>query len=595
MGVSDGGDIGGGHARPEGHWRALAALLTPFKRQVLALGALAAVGAALPLAGPLLLRLVIDRAVAGEPTSALITPATGYVVIAIVSQAIAIGVLWAATKLTWKVTDSARVELTDHILSHDLAFHHQHTAGELVERVDGDLTAVSDHLAGFAVTLMGVAFTIVGMLVVVTVIDWRIGVALAMYAGIAVLAFLRVKDRAVAEAEAERGAMARLYSGIEERLVGVDDIRANGAGHHAMSRFDTDARAGFEASIRRERQIVWLWHGATGAVIGGAVFSLGVGAAGVNAGWISVGTAFLLFQYTQLMQQPLDQIIEQLQQIQKAAGAMLRVRDLLLSEPLVPRQEGPAQEPGPLEVAFDDVHFSYGDEPVLRGVNLEISAGHSVGIVGSTGGGKTTMGRLLTRTMAVDSGSIRIGPHDIAELAETDLRRSVGVVPQDVLVFNATLRDNVTLFDPDYDDAAVRAALDDVGLGELASGPLGIDRLLEGDGGGLSAGEAQLVALSRVFLRDPAIVILDEATSRVDPKTEQRVLDSITRLLEGRTAVVIAHRLATLERVDEIAVLDGGVVVEHDSRERLLSNDSTYARLVALTAATDATDAGAGT
>ena len=330
-----------------------------------------------------------------------------------------------------------------------------------------------------------------------------------------------------------------------------------------------------------------MWHGATGVVIGGAVFSLAVGAAGVKAGWISVGTAFLVLQYTQLLHAPLEQIIDQLQQIQKAAGAMLRVKGLLLSEPVRPREEGTPVPSGAPEVAFHDVEFSYGDEAVLQGLTLTIGAGRSVGVVGATGGGKTTLGRLLTRSMAPDGGRITIGGVDLADIGDAELRRLVGVVPQDVVVFDATLRDNITLFDPGPTDAEVQDALDKVGLGRLAAGPDGLHRPLTGDGGGLSAGEAQLVALSRVFLRDPAIVLLDEATSRVDPDTEQLVLQSISRLLEGRTAFVIAHRLATLERVDEVAVLQQGVVAEHDTRDALLADDSTYSRLVALTAATE--------
>ncbi len=577
-------------ARPRGHWQALATLLAPFRRRVVALGAIAALGAALPLVGPLLLKVIIDRAVDGAPTSELIVPAAFYVGVAVASQMIAIAVLWAATRLTWNVTDAARVELTGHVLDHDLAFHHTKTPGELVERVDGDLTAVSDHLANFAVTLMSVIFTLGGMVVVVSVIDWRIGVALLGYIAIATVVFTSVRDKAVSASEHERGAMARLYSGIEERLVGADDLRANGGGAHAMRRFSDDARRGLQTAVARERQIVWLWHGATGVVIGGAVFSLAVGAAGVKAGWISVGTAFLLLQYTQLLHAPLEQIIDQLQQIQKAAGAMLRVRSLLLSEPDRPAEEGASVPPGAPGIVFDEVEFSYGDEPVLQRLSIEIRPGRSVGVVGATGGGKTTLGRLLTRSMAPDAGRITVAGVDLADIGERDLRRLIGVVPQDVVVFDASLRDNITLFDPRPTDAEVRAALDQVGLGRLAEGADGLRRPLTGDGGGLSAGEAQLVALSRVFLRDPAIVLLDEATSRVDPETEQLVLQSITRLLERRTAIVIAHRLATLERVDEIAVLQHGVVAEHDSREALLADDSTYARLVALTAATEPVD-----
>ncbi len=576
-----------GEAEPtesRGHWDALAALVRPFRRQVLGLAGFAAIGAALPLAGPLLLRSFVDGALAGNSTSSLLLPAGGYVAIAVVAQVMAIAVLWSATRLSWRITDGARVELSDHILRHGLDFHHRHTPGELVERVDGDLTAVNDSLASFAITVMGMAFTVTAMLTVVAVLDWRIALGLAAYVAVAAWTFLAIRDYAVADSALERGAMAQMYGGIEERLVGADDLRANGAGAHAMDRFEQDGRAVLHASVRRERAVVWLWHGATGAVTGGVVVSLVLGATGASLGWISVGTAFLLYQYMQLLQLPLEQIVEQLQEIQKAAGGILRVRTLLDEVPDEPPAMGPTIASGPLSVRFSGVHFSYGDEAVLRGLDLEVDAGTSLGIVGATGCGKTTLGRLLTRTLSPTGGELMLGGIDLAEIAEPDLRRAIGVVPQDVEIFNASIRDNVSLFDPTVSDADIGSALEQVGLArKLLGQPGGLDRELAGDSGELSAGEAQLLALSRVFLRDPAIVLLDEATSRVDPETEQQVLRSIGELLTGRTALVIAHRLATLEHVDQIAVLRDGSIAEFGARAALLANNSIYARLVALT------------
>ncbi len=568
-----------------GHWGALAALIRPFRKQVAGLAAFAAIGAALPLAGPLLLRAFVDGALAGNSTSKLLVPAVGYVAAAVAAQIMAIGVLWAATRLSWTITDGARVELADHILRHGLDFHHHHTPGELVERVDGDLTAVNDSLASFVITMMGMAFTVTAMVGVVAVLDWRIGLGLAAYVAVAVWTFMAIRDYAVADSALERGAVAQMYGGIEETLVGADDLRANGAGAHAMDRFEQDGRAVLAASIRRERAIIWLWHGATGAVTGGVVLSLVLGAAGTSLGWISVGTAFLLYQYMQLLQLPLEQIVEQLQEIQKAAGGILRVRALLDEVPDEPPATGPACPPDHLlGVSFRDVHFSYGDEPVLRGLDLDVAAGTSLGIVGATGGGKTTLGRLLTRTLSPTTGQLLLGGVDIGEIAEPDLRRAIGVVPQDVEIFSSSIRNNVCLFDPNIADSAIIDALEQVGLAhKLLADTGGLDRELVGDSGGLSAGEAQLLALSRVFLRNPAIVLLDEATSRVDPETEQRVLESIGRLLEGRTALVIAHRLATLQHVDRIAVLSGGVVAEVGDRAALLADDTIYARLVSLT------------
>jgi ABC-type multidrug transport system fused ATPase/permease subunit len=318
------------------------------------------------------------------------------------------------------------------------------------------------------------------------------------------------------------------------------------------------------------------------------VAALAVGAAGTTMGWLSIGTAFLLFQYTQLLEIPLDEMAEQLQEVQKAAGGISRVSELLSDQPVDPPITGPQIPRGPVELRYQDVHFSYGDEPVLQGVDLVVPAGSSVGLVGATGGGKSTLGRLTTRLLAPTAGTIQLAGIDLAAVGESDLRATIGVVPQDVEIFSSTVRDNVSLFDPTVSDAAVIDALEQVGLAsKLLSGTAPLEQQLAGEGGGLSAGEAQLLALSRVFLRDPGIVLLDEATSRVDPDTEQLVLDAIDRLLQQRTAVVIAHRMATLERVSHIAVLQGGQIAEQGPRADLLAQEGTYARLVALTAKTE--------
>ena len=237
---------------------------------------------------------------------------------------------------------------------------------------------------------------------------------------------------------------------------------------------------------------------------------------------------------------------------------------------------------GPLSIEFRDVGFDYGDDqPVLQSINVSFAAGRSIGLVGRTGSGKTTISRLVLRLVEATSGSVLLGGVPIEQIPMGELRRRVALIPQEVELLSGSVRDNVTLFDETPTDDAVISALRNAGLGALADG--GIHRQLGAGGAGLSAGEAQLLALARVWLRDPDIVVLDEATARVDPDTEIKLEDAVARLTEGRTTLIIAHRLSTLRHVDEIVVLDHGRIVEHGDRADLADDlESRYRHLLDL-------------
>ncbi len=221
---------------------------------------------------------------------------------------------------------------------------------------------------------------------------------------------------------------------------------------------------------------------------------------------------------------------------------------------------------------------------MLRDIQLDLRPGETLGLLGRTGSGKTTLGRLLLRFYDAEEGEIRLGGVPIRELRLSDLRRRVGMVTQEVQIFSASVRDNLTFFDRSISDERLTQIVEDVGLGEwLAALPRGLETQLDSGGGGLSAGEAQLLAFARVLLSDPGLVILDEASSRLDPATEERVGRAITALLEDRTAIVIAHRLSTVERVDQIAIVEDGRVVEHGDRSALAGDPtSRFHRLRAL-------------
>ena len=557
-------------------WRALAALLRPDSRRWVGLGLLVALASGLSLAGPLVVRRIVDLASAGTTAGQLTSLAFVYLGLAVATQLILVAVSWFATVTAWHTTNQIRLQLAGHVLGLDHEFHRRHTPGELIQRVDGDVTSVSDFLGRVVPKAVGAAAMVIGMVLVLAVVDWRLAVGASIYVTLSAALIVRGRHRAVGEASDEMGAYAALYGGIEERLTAAEDLRGNGAGAHAMWRFVEESAATMHSSVRRESAFLRLWWAVQGSVAVGSSLSLVTGALLVTSGSITVGTAFLMFQYVLLLERPLEDVVQQLETVQKANGAMVRVIDLLAIRPTILDNGTTSPAAGPLSVTFDDVSFEYerdDGERVLRNISLSIGAGRSIGVVGRTGSGKTTLSRLVLRLVEATHGQLRLGDVPIADLPISELRNRVAMIPQEVELFSGSIRDNVTLFDPSPTDQQVEHALARVGLSTLVAG--GIGRQLGAGGAGLSAGEAQLLALARVWLRNPDLVVLDEATARVDPETEAQLEAAIAELMKGRTALVIAHRLSTLRHVDEIVVLDHGKIVEHGDRKRLMGDDSS--------------------
>jgi ABC-type multidrug transport system fused ATPase/permease subunit len=305
-------------------------------------------------------------------------------------------------------------------------------------------------------------------------------------------------------------------------------------------------------------------------------------------GTITIGSVYLVFHYTEMIRRPIEQIRSQLEDLQKAGAAISRIEELFAIENrLRPAGDRPIPD-GPLSIVFDRVSFSYDDsagpgEPVLHDVSFSIAPGRVVGLLGRTGSGKSTIARLLTRLYEPQDGEIRVGGVATWDAPLDVLRSRVGMVTQDVQLFRASVRDNLTFFDQSIDDDRVLEVIDRLELSEwLASMPDGLDTMLESGSGGLSAGQGQLLAFTRIFLADPWIVVLDEASSRLDPATEALIERAVDHLLEDRTGVIIAHRLHTVTRTDDILVLEDGRLVEFGERTVLASDQtSRFSRLLA--------------
>ncbi len=562
---------------PREYWRLLAHYLQPQRGRVALLSLLLLISTGLQLASPLVIRAFIDRALAGDPLQTLIVVAVMYIAFAILVQVVRLGETWAAQHIGWTATNNLRADLARHVLGLDMGFHNQHTPGNLIERVDGDVFTLGNFFSRFTINLVGNVLLTIGVVVLLFLIDWRIGVVVAFFSTITFLSLFLMGRVNSVRFVAARQAKAELMGFLEERIGGTEDIRSAGATGYVLRRNDEYSRAYY----LRQRPA---------AIIGGLTFSVSqllsvlgmaaaLGIAGLlyQDGAITLGTVFVVFQFTTVLNAPLEEISRQLRDFQQASASITRVRQLQEIAPALREGPGTVIPPGPLAVEFDEVTFGYAPgDPTVKDLSLTVAPRRVLGVVGRTGSGKTTLTRLLVRFYDPGQGAIRIGGVDLRDCTWHDLRQRIALVTQEIQLFRATVRDNLTLFDSTIPDERIAAALERLGLaGWLASLESGLNTLLSPGGSGLSSGEAQLLAFTRVFLRDPDVIILDEASSRLDPSTEARLERAIDTLLAGRTAIVIAHRLATLERADDILVMAHGQIAEYGERETLAADPTS--------------------
>ena len=553
------------------YWSLLITYLVPLRRKVVWLSVALLTSIALQLISPQILRRFIDIAIEQGATDPLITLAVWFLVVGILNQGFSALATYLGADVGWSSTNALREDLASHCLHLDMTFHNNRTPGAMIERIDGDVTALSNFFSQFVIRIVGGALLGLGVLVLLFRESVWVGIALTLFSIVALMGLLRFRHFAVPATMAQRESSAQFFGFIEEMLSGMDDIRANAGGGYVLDRFFRTNCRFFHDSRKAWMLRSCIWFGLLLVFAIADVMAIGLGVALHAKGLVSVGTVFMFFHYTTMLRIPFIQITYQLQDLQNAGASIERIGELQQVKNAM-QLEGRATLPGgAIDVVFDHVTFAYGEgDPVIKDLSLSIPAGQILGIAGHTGSGKTTVTRLLYRLYDIHQGRLGLNGIDIQDIDLASLRQRIGIVTQDVQLFYATVRDNLTLFDESVPDERLHEVIDQLGLHDwLARFPKGLDTILQTSGRGLSAGEAQLLAFVRIFLRDPGLIILDEPSSRLDPVTESLLQRAWERLMAGRTGILIAHRLSTISHVETILVLEHGRIREVGPRAEL--------------------------
>ncbi|WP_430789022.1 ABC transporter ATP-binding protein [Actinoplanes sp. G11-F43] len=535
--------------------------------------------------GPLLVQIGIDHGIMARDVPWLVFSAVAFLV-SVLLTALASGIrIRASGRLSAYATRDLRVRVFAHLQRLSLDYYTREKAGVTMTRMTSDVEALQHMLAeGFAQFLIH-GLTMVVVTAVLIHYSWSLA-AITLLLVVPPLVWLSLWFRKAADVtyNRQRDAIAGLFSHLTESLYGVRVITAHNQRDRSVLGHREVVGAYRDANDHTGR--INAVYGPGTSVIGllGLAVLLLLGGRMVLRGTLTIGelTAFVL--YLNAFFQPVQQLVQLYTNYQQARAALGKLRGLLRTAPVV--RQRPEAIPLPTVrggLTLRNLTFGYDPRrPVLRDVTLEIAPGETIACVGPTGAGKSTLAKLVTRLYDPDHGAVLIDGHDLRDVTLESLHRQVGVVPQEPFLFAGTIRDNITFARPGAPLSAVWAAVDAVGLRDLVDrSPDGLDTVLHERGQSVSSGERQLIALARVFVAEPRVVVLDEATSSLDLRSELRVEAAIQRLLEGRTAILVAHRLSTARRADRVIVVDAGTIIEQGAHDDLVAAGGRYATMYA--------------
>ena len=543
---------------------------------------LAAIGeAAAQTGGWLLVREAINRGVAKGDQGFLALIVGVYLAVQAVGWVLMGLLIRGLATIGQEIVLGLRRDLFDHLTSLSLRYFSEQRAGWIIARLTSDVDAISDVASQGLPTLVTNIVLLPAAVVALFVNDWRLGLVSLLVLPPALL-LTRWFQVVSAKAQLEvRNRIAGVTAHIAESLAGMAVVQAFNRERAFQREFDELNAANRSANIYAQKlfstffpSIEFLGILATAGVIF-------VGAHFVSRGSLQIGTLLAAIYLLQLVFQPLQELSDVYGMLQSAAAAMVKITSVLDAEPEIKDRPG-ARKLGRIEgdVSLEDVRFAYGEEDVLHGIDLRLPPGGCLAMVGESGGGKSTLAKLVARFYDPDSGAVRVDGNDLREVELDSYRRQLGVVLQDPFLFAGTIASNIRFARPEATDEQVRETAAAVGVDRLASRLQGgLEHEVREGGAGLSAGERQLISIARALLADPRILILDEATSNIDRPTEILIERALDRLLRGRTSIIIAHRLATVRRADEIVVIEHGAITQRGTEKELLAADGPFRRL----------------
>ena len=552
------------------------------KRARLALiGVLAALSAAMPVIGWHLVGDAIDQGIRADDERRLLLYVLGYIAVNAAA--------WILGTATWlnlaavgqRIVLELRRDLFEHLTSLSLRYFSQQKAGWIIARLTSDVDALSDVLNQGLTTLVVNTLTLLAAIAGLFLLDWRLGLVALCVLPPGILVTRWFQRRSHVAFTDVRTKIATVTAQLAESVSGMAVIQAFNRERAFQAEFDGMNEANRKANVVAQKlssvffpAIELLGVFATGAV-------LWAGAHFIDAGSMEIGTVVAAVGLLALVFQPLQELSELYGQLQAASAAMDKISSVLDAE--IDIEDAPGARPlgridGRLEL--DRITFAYGEELVLHGIEIAVPAGGCIALVGESGGGKSTMAKLIARFYDPLSGAVRVDGTDLRDVELRSYRRQLGVVLQDPFLFSGTIADNIRFAKPDASEQEVYDAAAAIGVDRVAARfEDGLDHVVREGGAGLSAGERQLISIARALLADPRILILDEATSNIDRPSEILIERAFDRLLTGRTSVIIAHRLATVRRADEILVVEHGRIVQRGTELELLAQEGAFRRL----------------
>jgi ATP-binding cassette subfamily B protein len=562
---------------------ALGRFLRPYRVPLAAGLVLVVLDALAALAGPALVRTGLDRGVARGSERSL-WAVTGLFLAMVLGDWV---VMWAQQRYTGRTAErllfALRIRIFAHLQRLGIDYYEREMAGRIMTRMTTDVEALSTLLQNGLINAVVGILTLVGVAVVLLTMNLRLSLATCTVLVPLVAAtvwFRRLSDQAYGTA---RQRIATVNASLQESVSGVRVAQAYGRQDRNIDDFRKVSQGHLDARMRAQRLVATYFPFVEMLSEVAAAVVLGVGAGRVRGGGLSTGELVAFLLYLNLLFSPVQQLSQVFDTYQQAVASVAQIGELLATEPSVPEPASPV-DPGPLHGALRlaGVRFRYAGSAAdaLAGVDLEIAPGESVALVGETGAGKSTVLKLLARFYDPTEGRVLVDGHDLRELDLGAFRRQLGYVPQEAFLFSGTVRDNIAYGRPDATDAEVEEAARAVGAHPFVAGlPGGYLHPVTERGRSLSSGQRQLIALARARLVDPAILLLDEATSTLDLASEARVVKAMGVVAEGRTSVLIAHRLQTAMGADRVVVIDEGRVAEHGSHDELLALGGRYAAM----------------